>query len=156
MLEITRRVQIESDIETVFAVLADIRRRPEWVTSTVRTYDLPTGPLQSSQRFRQSMRVVGRPLESEWSVLDVDPPCRIVYEAMCPAGGHLTMTQNLNRVGADTGVEIMVAFELPPELLHGSLGLRYIERRIAREMAVSLHNLRDLVEEHASSADSDR
>jgi uncharacterized protein YndB with AHSA1/START domain len=147
MHEITRKVQIDSNLEAVFALLSDLDRRPDWVTTTVRTFDVPGGPLRSGQTFRQIMRVVGRPVESEWRVVHVDRPCRLVFESVCTNGGTLSMTQTLAAIGDTTTVEIVVRYALPLDLRWGPLGLNYIERRIQREVAVSLHNLRDLLEQ---------
>jgi uncharacterized protein YndB with AHSA1/START domain len=146
MKEINRTIQVDSDVEAVFALLADLRRRPDWVATSIQTFDLPIDPLARGQTFRQSMRVVGRPTETDWRVVDVVQPSRLAYEVMCPAGGYLAMTQNLISLGDGARIEIMVRYELPPNLLRGPLSKRYMERRIDREMAVSLYNLRDLVE----------
>src|SRR5579859_6139457 len=124
MKEIKRSIQVESDVEAVFALLADLRRRPDWVATTIQTFDLPTGPLSRGQTFRQSMRVVGAPTETYWRVVDVEPPCRIAYEVVCPAGGYLSMTQNVMSLGDSARVDVMVRYELPPTLLRGTLSTR--------------------------------
>ena len=146
MKEIKRSIQVESDADVVFALLADLPRRPDWVATTIQTFDLPTDPLRTGQTFRQSMRVVGTPTETYWRVVDIEPPCRIAYEVVCPAGGYLSMTQHVISLGDGARVDVIVRYELPPALLRGTLSTRYMDRRIEREMAVSLHNFRDLVE----------
>ena len=146
MMEIKRRVQIDLEAPAVFALLADLHRRPDWVTTTVRTYGVPRGPLRGGQRFMQTMRVAGREMESEWRVVQVEPQRSLVYEVVCPGGGHLSMAQTIISSGESSRVEIAVRYELPPNLLGGPLREEYIGRRIEREVAVSLHNLRDLLE----------
>jgi hypothetical protein len=146
MKEINRKVQIEREAHVVFGLISDLRRRPEWVTTTIHTYDVPPGPLRAGQRFRQTMRVAGKQVESEWSVARIEPLCQIAYDVTCAAGGRLSMTQSLSALGEVTVVEIVAEYELPPDLVRGPLWARYIERRIQREVAVSLHNLRDLLE----------
>jgi uncharacterized protein YndB with AHSA1/START domain len=146
MKEIKRKVQVEREPGVVFELISDLRRRPEWVTTTVQTYDVPPGTMRDGQCFRQTMRVAGKQIESKWSVARIEPQRRIEYDVNCSAGGRLSMTQSLIALGEATVVEIVAEYELPLDLLRGPLWARYIERRIQREVAVSLHNLRDLLE----------
>jgi hypothetical protein len=44
----------------VFALLTDLGRLPEWSTVTVATSDAPSGELRQGDRFRQTLRVVGK------------------------------------------------------------------------------------------------
>jgi hypothetical protein len=74
--EAERTIQVDSEVEAVFTLLPDLWRRPNWVSTTIQTFDLP-----------------------------IDPRTNVSSE-------------------------------------HAGRG----RRRIDREMAVSLHNLRDLVE----------
>src|SRR5438270_9588266 len=135
MKEIKRKLQIEREAHVVFALFSDLRRRPEWVTTNIHTCDVPPGPVRAGQCFRQTMQVAEKQIESEWSVVRVEPLRQIAYDVTCAAGCRLSMNQCLIGLGEATVVEIVAEYELPPDLLQGPLWARYIERRLQRKVA---------------------
>jgi uncharacterized protein YndB with AHSA1/START domain len=151
MTRIERSIEIERGPEDVFDVLTDLDRLPNWATIVVETHDLPLRPLQQGTTFRQTIRVAGRSIESEWHVAELERPRHVVYEATAPGGGQLAMKQTVSpSLGGSR-----VALELDYELAGGFLGeladRAYLERRNEREAEHSLHNLKDLLEERPVS-----
>ncbi len=146
MAHIERSVRVEAAPADVFDVLTDLDRLPHWATTVVENHDMPDGPLQPGQRFRQTVRVAGSNLETDWVVRSVDPPREIEYEATAPGGGELRMVQRVAPDGEASRVELELDYQLPGGFLGEALDQVYVERRNEREAEHSLNNLKELVE----------
>ncbi|MBW3577274.1 MAG: SRPBCC family protein [Actinobacteria bacterium] len=146
MAQIQESVEIERTPQEVFEVLTDLDRLVLWATMVVENHDLPDGPLQSGDSFRQTLRVAGLNLETEWTVLEVDPPRQVMYEAQAAGGGRLHMAQRVTEAGAGCRVEVDVDYDLPGGFLGEALDRLYVERRNQREAKHTLENLKDLME----------
>ncbi len=96
MIEIRKSAHVNASPEQVFALLTDLDRLPEWSTVTVATSDAPSGELRQGDRFRQTLRVVGKQIDAQWTVTELDRPRHVAYEATGPPG--------LAADGADGGV----------------------------------------------------
>jgi hypothetical protein len=70
MTQIRQTIDVDARQEDVFTVLTDLDRLPDWSTITVATRDAPAQPLSKGDTFRQSLRVVGRQLDNDWTVTD--------------------------------------------------------------------------------------
>jgi uncharacterized membrane protein len=143
---IERSIRIDAPLEEVFDVLTDLDRLPDWATTVVENHDVPDGPLRPGQRFRQTVRVAGRNLESDWVVRSVDRPRQVGYEATAPGGGELRMIQRVTSDGDGSRVELELDYQLPGGLLGEAVDRAYVERRNEREAEHSLQNIKDLVE----------
>jgi uncharacterized protein YndB with AHSA1/START domain len=93
MARIERHIEIGRPPAEVFALLTDLDRLPEWATIVVGTRDVSEFPLREGRTFRQTLRVLGRDVESDWRVTELQVPRRVAYEAAAPGGGTLTMRQ---------------------------------------------------------------
>jgi carbon monoxide dehydrogenase subunit G len=146
MTEIRKSTDINASPDDVFTLLADLDRLPDWSTITVATHDAPDQPLSKGNTFRQTLRVMGRQLETDWTVTELDRPRHVAYEAKGPAGAAaLRMAQTVEPSGNGS----QVSFELDYELTGGAVGglaAPLIERRSEREVEHSLHNLKDMAE----------
>jgi uncharacterized protein YndB with AHSA1/START domain len=76
MARIERSIRIEARPERVFDVLTELERLPDWATTVVENGDLPGGALASGQQFRQTIRIAGRNLETDWVVRSLTAPDR--------------------------------------------------------------------------------
>ena len=113
MPRIERTVDLPRPPEEVFAVLTDLERLPEWATIVVDTRDVSTSPLRAGATFCQTIRVLGQEIESEWRVIELQPPRVVSYEASSTMGGSLTMTQRLEPAELGTRVHLELDYELP-------------------------------------------
>ncbi|MDP8929833.1 MAG: SRPBCC family protein [Actinomycetota bacterium] len=146
MARIQHSVEIERPPQEVFEVLTDLDRLPLWATMVVENHDLPDAPLRSGDSFRQTVRVAGVNLDTEWTVLEIEPPRQVRYEARAAGGGRLHMVQRVTEAGAGSRLEVDVDYDLPGGFLGEALDRVYVERRNQREAEHTLQNLKDLLE----------
>lgn len=88
---------------------------------------------------------MGRQLETDWTITELDRPQHVAYEAKGPAGATLRMGQTVEASGNGSRVSFEVDYELPGGAV-GGLAAPLIERRNEREVEHSLHNLKELAE----------
>ncbi len=146
MARIERHIEIDREPKEVFDVITDLDRLPAWATIVVETHDVPETPLRNGTTFRQTIRVAGRTLESEWRVAELEPSRHVAYEATAPGGGQLAMKQTVVPTDGGCRVELELDYELPGGVLGELANRAYLERRNEREAEHSLHNLKDLLE----------
>lgn len=104
-------------------------------------------PLRTGETTRQTVRIAGRDVEIEWYVIDVKPHTEVACRAVCATGSCLYMKQRVTPAGKGTRVEVELDYQPPVRFVGRVLNQTYVERRIEREIACSLHNLTDLLEE---------
>ena len=147
MTEIHKSTDVNASPEDVFTLLTDLDRLPDWSTITVATHGAPNQPISKGDTFRQTLRVIGRELDTEWTVTELDRPRHVAYEATGPAGTRLRMAQTVEASGDGSRVSFELDYDLPGGAV-GGLASPVIERRSEREVEHSLHNLKDIVEHH--------
>lgn len=146
MAHITREIEIDRPPHDVFALLTDLDRLPEWATIVVGTRDVSELPLREGCTFRQTLRVLGRELESDWRVTELDPPRHVAYEAAAPGGGTLTMRQSVAPRVDGSRVALELDYELPGGWLGELLDRGVVEAQNEREADASLDRLKRLLE----------
>jgi uncharacterized protein YndB with AHSA1/START domain len=146
MAHIERQVDIARRPAEVFALLTDLDRLPEWASMVVGTRDVSHTPLRTGCTFRQTLRIMGRDLESEWRVSALDPPHHVAYEAAAPGGGTLTMRQTVAQGDAGSRVALEIDYELPGGWLGELLDRAVVEAQNEREADASLDRLKRLLE----------
>jgi hypothetical protein len=127
-------------------LLTDLDRLPDWSTITIARHDAPAQPISKGDTFRQSLRVVGRQLDTDWTVIELDRPRHVAYEATGPAGARLRMAQSVEAGSDGCRVSFEVDYELPGGAV-GGLASPLMERRNEREVEHSLQNLKEMVEQ---------
>ena len=146
MGHIERSVEISRPPEVVFDTLADLDRLTDWATIVVETRDISHTPVQDGATFRQTIRIAGRTLETEWRVVELERPRHVAYEATSADGGRMTMRQTVAPAGGGSRVELQIDYDLPGGVLGDLADLVYVERRNTRDAEHSLQNLKDLLE----------
>ena len=150
MARIERQIEIGRPPPEVFALLTDLDRLHEWATIVVGTRDMSELPLREGCTFRQTLRVMGRELESDWRVTELEVPRRVAYEAAAPGGGKLTMRQTVGPGDGGSRVELELDYELPGGWLGEVLDRGVVEEQNEREAEQSLERLKTLVEKAAT------
>ena len=148
MSQVRREVGVEAPPETVFSLLTDLSRLPDWSTVTLETHAPVPSPLKKGDTFRQTMRILGRRIETEWLVTELDPPHQVAYQATGPAGAQLEMRQTVKDAGDGSTVAFDVEYQLPGGFI-GDLAELIAGRRNEREVEHSMQNLKDLAEHQA-------
>ena len=147
MSQVRREIDIDASAETVFSLLTDLSRLSDWSTITLETHDPPPGRLKKGDAFNQTLRILGRRMETEWLVTELDAPHRVAYQATGPAGARLEMRQTVKGAGPGSTVAFEVEYQLPGGFL-GDLAEFIAGRRNEREVEHSMQNLKDLAELH--------
>jgi uncharacterized membrane protein len=145
MTRFERTIEIDAPPDAVFPELVDLHRLDRWSTIT-DSHEGPEGNVEAGHQFKQSIRVAGIKLPTEWRCVQCDPPSTVVYEATSAGGGRLDMRQVVTPTAAGSRVELTVDYDLPGGFLGDLLDRLYVERRNEREAEHSLQNLKDLVE----------
>ena len=153
MPRIERSVELPGSPERVFRLLTDLERLPEWATIVVETRDVSDVPLRAGCTFRQTVRVLGQDIESEWRVVALEEPRLVSYEASSPAGARMAMTQRVAPANGGSRVDLQIDYELPGGLIGAVLDRAYFERHNEQEAERSLANLRALLEREQPAAD---
>jgi hypothetical protein len=125
------------------SVLTDLDRLPDWSTITVAIHDAASQPLGEGTPAPQSLRILGRSLQTEWTVTELDGPRHVAYEAKAPAGAWLRMARTVESAGDGSTVSFEVNYDLPGGVI-GDLASSLAERRNEGEVEHSLHNLNEL------------
>ena len=147
MPRIERSVDLPGPPEEVFALLTDLERLPEWATIVVETRDVSEVPLRPGCTFRQTVRVLGHDIESEWRVVALEAPRLVSYEASSPTGARLAMTQRVEPSNGGSRVDLELDYELPGGVIGAAIDRLYFERHNEEEAERSLANLRSLLEQ---------
>jgi uncharacterized membrane protein len=134
----------------VFEALTDLDLLPVWSTITVETHGTPSKPIEEGDRFTQTLRVLGRNVESDWEVTRLDRPRQVTYSSEAPGGGMLRMVQTVAQTAGGSRVDVELDYELPGGLVGELFDSAYAERRNQRELEHSLHNFKELVEARSS------
>lgn len=146
MARIEREIQIERPPDEVFALLTDPDRLPDWATVVVKTRDISDRPLRNGCTFRQTIRVLGRELETDWRVEELEPPRHVAYAASGAIGGTLTMRQNVEPADGGSRVSLELDYELPGGWLGEQVDRRWVEQQNEAEADRSLAQLKRLLE----------
>jgi uncharacterized protein YndB with AHSA1/START domain len=152
MAQIRRSVTINARPETIFQILTDLERLPDWVTGSARIHEISQQPIEVGTTFTQTFRVAGRELPLDGRVTELDAPRRLAIDLATPGGGDSTMSYDLTPDGAACHIEFASDYHLPGGIFGDLIDRAFAERRTDREMGISLQNLKELAEatEHAT------
>ena len=150
MAKIDKKADVHASPEQVFEVLTDLDLLPTWSTITVETHGTPRKPIEQGETFTQTLRVLGRNLETTWEVTELDRPRKVAYSSEAPGGGTLRMVQTVTEAAGGSTVDVELDYELPGGFIGELFDSAYAERRNERELEHSLHNLKELAEARAS------
>ena len=145
MSHLTTRVRVAAPPETVFELVADPSRAPDWQTlvASVRELEGPPGVVGSS--FTGLIRIPGRAIEARFAVTAANRPNRLEI-TVTTAGGWARTTVAIAPDEAGSTVDVRLDYELAGETLGGLLGL-LTGNAIEREFAATARRL-------AAAADS--
>lgn len=146
MSSLTRATTVACPPDHVFAVLADVERLPEFSEMTVAVRDGPGRPVQVGDRFEQVVRVLGKELESEWHVVEVNPPSLLRFEGTAPGGARAVLVERLVPEGDGTRVELDVEYDLPLGLLGEAVDAVYLHGKNESQAEEILAKLKLLCE----------
>jgi uncharacterized membrane protein len=153
MAKIDRSIDINATGEEVFEILTDLGLLPSWSTITVETHGTPRQPIEEGDSFEQTLRVLGRNIDSSWRVVELSRPRKVSYETEVVGGGSLRMVQTVEDSAGNSRVVMELDYELPGGLVGELFDSAYAERRNERELEHSLQNLKEFTEGRSGTPD---
>lgn len=152
MTRLEREIQIDASREQVYGVLSDPDCLGEWVTIQEELEEAPDGDLKAGDTLRQRMKVAGRRFRLSWTVVEADPPSRLVWEGKGPMGSKAKAVYELSGNGAGgTCFSYLNQYQLPGGPV-GKLAGRAVVKASGREADRTLERLKALVERRAAEA----
>ena len=146
MGHINRSTSVSCPPERVFAVLADVERLPEFSAMTVDIRNGPGRPVRAGDRFDQVVKVLGKELESEWRVTEVDEPALLRFEGTATGGARAALTERLTPEGSGTRVELDVDYDLPLGILGDAVDAVFLHSKNEEQADEILSKLKALCE----------
>jgi uncharacterized protein YndB with AHSA1/START domain len=148
--KLEREIEIHASREQVYDVLSDPDCLGEWVTIQEELEEAPDGDLTTGDTLRQRMKVAGRRFRLSWTVVEADPPSRLVWEGKGPMGSKAKAVYELSGNGdGGTRFSYLNEYALPGGPA-GKLAGRAIVKASGREADRTLERLKELVERRAA------
>ena len=147
MTKLEREIDIDAPPERVWQILLDPDCLGEWVTIQEELEEAPEGrDLAEGDRLRQRMKVAGQRFKLSWTVVESDPPSRVVWEGEGPMGSKAKAVYELRPNGnGGTRFSYMNQYDLPGGFA-GKLAGRAVTKASGGEADRSLGRLKELVE----------
>ncbi len=141
---------IAAPIETVFALMTDLRRWPEVISAIDRVDVLTDGPVAAGTRFREIRRMFGREATEEMTVAELAPPGRFVLTAF----NHGTAFHAEHVLAAvEGGTRLTLVFDGTPTTFLARLmqPLEFLMRgTVTKQLAADLADIKRAAEGQAS------
>ncbi|HEX8051348.1 MAG TPA: SRPBCC family protein [Thermoleophilaceae bacterium] len=151
MTKLERAIEIDAPRERVYEVLTDPRCLGEWVTIQEELEEAPEGDLVEGDTLRQRMKVAGQRFKLAWTVVEVDPPTRIVWEGCGPVGSKARAVYELEESArGGTRFSYLNEYAMPGGPL-GRLAGRAVTKASGGEADRSLERLKALVERRVAA-----
>jgi uncharacterized protein YndB with AHSA1/START domain len=151
MSEVRCTIEIAAPPARVWDVVMNPRRLADWVTIHRRLGDAPA-ELTRGSTFEQTLSLRGAHLHVEWTVVDVDPPHRAVWNGRGPAHSRATIVYALHADDEHgTRFEYMNEFKPPGGPLGAVAGRVLVGGLSHREAERSLQRLKRIVEREAAA-----
>jgi len=141
MPTVVQTLDIPATQERVWEVATDWSRYGEWNPTHTGFPEGPPPP-QPGATFKERITVMGMPGEASWTVTEMTPPTRTVWDGRGPLGIRLGTRLELAAAGTATIVSIQISFDGGP--LAGPIGDK-VARSAEQGALESLMKLRGLV-----------
>jgi uncharacterized protein YndB with AHSA1/START domain len=151
MSHLSATVRVDASPETVFDIVADPARAPEWQSLVAEMLEMSGRPGGLGTSYVARYRVAGRRLETRFVVTAAERPTLLAV-AGTTRGGWVGWTTVIERAGDGSIVRASLEFELPGEIVGGLFGL-LTGNRVEREFRRTYANLKGLAEAEADARD---
>lgn len=139
-------IEIAAPPARVWEVVMDPHRLGDWVTIHRRVGEVPAR-LRQGSTFEQTLNLRGAHLHVVWTVVDVDPPHRAVWEGQGPAHSRASIVYELRPDGEHgTIFDYTNEFRPPGGALGAVAGRVLVGGLSQREAQRSLQRLKQLIE----------
>ena len=144
MSHLSTTLRVQAAAATVFDLIVDPARNPEWQTLLVEMGDIAGRPGGIGSSFVGFYRVAGRRMTGRFIVTAAERPT-LFQVSGTTTGGWARWTTMIEPDGPGCEVRVSLEYELPGEIVGSLLGL-LTGHRIEREFRRTYDNLRRLVE----------
>jgi uncharacterized protein YndB with AHSA1/START domain len=139
-------IEIAAPRKRVWEVVMSPERLADWVTIH-RSLGPAPSQLRRGSRFEQTLNLRGAHVHVDWTVIDVDPPSRAVWEGHGPARSRASIVYELQAVDEQaTRFVYTNEFKAPGGPLGAVAGRVLVGGLSQREAQRSLQRLKQLVE----------
>jgi uncharacterized protein YndB with AHSA1/START domain len=146
MTRVQCAIEIAAPPERVWEVVMDPRRLGDWVTIHRRLGDVPAR-LRRGSTFEQTLNLRGAHLHVAWTVVDLAPPHRAVWEGQGPAHSRASIVYELRADGeSGTIFDYTNEFRPPGGALGAVAGRVLVGGLSQREAQRSLQRLKHVIE----------
>lgn len=111
MFAFEERIEIARDPHAVFAFLTSPEHRPRWDRSVVSETLLSPAPVQVGSTVRTRMRVMGRAIEFDWLVTELDPPVAMAARSV---SGTMPTRLRFAFAASDVGCRVTAGIRADP------------------------------------------
>jgi uncharacterized protein YndB with AHSA1/START domain len=132
--------------ERVWAVVTDLPRLGEWVTTHKDFPSPPPGTVAKGTSFEQEMTLAGASMTIHWTAERVEAPRELVWHGDGPVGSTATTRYRLEDIGGGTRFIFDTEYELPGGPL-GRVAGAAAKGHGESEARASLERLRTLCED---------
>jgi len=147
MSQVRTAIAIDAPPERVWEIVMDPRRLADWVTIHRRVDRVPAR-LERGSTFEQTLNLRGAHLHVLWTVVDIDPPRRAVWEGQGPAHSRAAIVYELRRDGENRTIFDYTNEFKPPGGALGAVAGRVLVGGLShREAQRSLQRLKQLAEQ---------
>ena len=146
MSSVRSSVLIAAPAATVWAVVMDPQRFPEWVTIHREVRGVSPGPPREGSRMEQILHLRGADIRVRWLLVKCNPPWRARWEGRGPARSQAHIEYRLTATAEGTRFDYQNELRAPLGAL-GAFASRAVLGAVAqREADRSLAALRALIE----------
>ena len=121
MSHLSTTIYVDASPETVFDLIADPSRAPEWQTLLADMGEISGRPGGVGSSYSGFYRVAGRRIEARFVVTAADRP-RIHLAAGTARGGWVRWTTFIDPANGGAEVRVSLEYELPGEIVRSVLG----------------------------------
>jgi len=107
MIRVEISVFIRRPSEEVFAYLSNFENNPQWQSGMVSARFTIQGPLGVGSTYAQEARFLGRPVHSQFEVIEYEPG-RLVKATSTGGSFPITFTRMVSQVEGGTQVEAII------------------------------------------------
>jgi len=146
---IINSISISDGPEKIFDLVTTPGLWPRWHPSS-RHLNGADQPLKKGATFSEDIKAGGRSGKLSWEVIVCNRPLQWIAKAESTQGARIHLQYDLEKAASTVAFKRTITYELSPLLLQIANAI-FMRRRIERESAQALQNLKLLVETGVSN-----
>lgn len=103
--------EIKATPESVWDLISDVKRYPEWITVTDRIVSMPDGPMAVGYEYEEYGGIPPFKSESKWRITEFEPNSRQVHIGN---DGSMTIKYEIELVPTESGTTLVQRLDFKP------------------------------------------